>query len=59
MVIDRWDTSGYGDIERNQTAVILRHIDSDRIAANLFLGLEQPKIKSVRMMMERPCDTQP
>ena len=46
-------------VEGNGAAVILRHVSRNRISANLVLGLKQPEIKSIRMVMQRPCGTQP
>ena len=59
VMIYRRNTSGDGNIERNRAAVILGHIDCNSIAANLFVSLEHPKIKSVRVMMQHPGGTQP
>ncbi len=59
MVIYRRNAGGDGNIEGNGTAVILRHIGSDRIPANPVLRLKQPEIESVRVVMQHPCRPQP
>ena len=59
MVIHRRNTIGDGNVEGNSAAVILRHISRNGISANLGLGLKQPEIKSVRVVMQRPCSPQP
>ena len=55
VVIYGQNTSSDGNVEWNGAAVILRHVNRNRISANLGLGLKQPEIKSVRVVMQRPC----
>ena len=57
--IYRRNTGGDGNIEGNGAAVILRHIGCNRIPANPVPDLKQPEIKSVRVVMQRPCGPQP
>ena len=59
VVIYRRNTGGDGDVEGDRAAIILRHIGRNRISADLIVGLEQPEIKSVRVMMQRPGGPQP
>ena len=54
VVIYRRNTSSDGNVEGNGAPVILRHVSRNRISANLGLGLKQPEIKSVRVVMQRP-----
>ena len=59
VVVHRRNTGGDGNIEGNGTAVILRHIGSDRVPANPVLRLKQPEIESVRVVIQRPRGRQP
>ena len=58
MVIDGWNASGDRDVEGDRAAVVLRHIGCNRIAADMRLCLEQAKIETIRVLIERPCGTQ-
>ena len=55
----RRDKGGHGNVARDGAAVILGHIDRNGIAANPFLDLEQPKLESVRVLMECSCGALP
>ena len=59
VTVHRRNTSGDRDIEGNGAAVILRHLSGDRIVPNAVLGLKQPEVEAILVVMQRPCGTQP
>ena len=54
VVVRRRYARGYRNIERDHAAVVLRHVRSDRIAAELRLRFEESKIETIRVVVERP-----
>ena len=54
VVVYGWNTGGDGNVEGNRAAVILRHVGCHRVSTQPVLGLVQPKIESVRVVMKRP-----
>ena len=59
VVIHRRNISSDRNVERNSAAVILRQVSRNGISANMGLGLKQPEIQRVRMVMQRPRGPQP
>ena len=49
----------HGNIERDRTAVVLRHIDGHGVAADPIAGFEQPEVEAVSVVMETPSSCQP
>ena len=59
VVVHRWDTRRYGDVERDRAAIVLRHVCRNRVPADLRLGLEQPEVEAVGVVAQRPRRAQP
>ena len=54
MMVYGGNARGDGNIERNQRAIVLRHIGRNGITADPGLRFKQSEIESIRVLVQRP-----